>query len=84
MLAKKRRATTDRNEGSTGVPSARRGSRRQMDPSLQGLLVMFLGAAIVWQADRIGGHFHVDPWLAATTGVFISASGLVIQRRGRR
>lgn len=45
---------------------------------------MFLGAAIVWQADALGSHFSADPRLVAAAGLFISASGLVIQRRGRR
>lgn len=76
----------ERREPRPTADTARQGRPRRpvADPSLQGLIVMFVGAAIVWQADAIGAALGVQPALAATTGLFISASGLVIQRRGRR
>lgn len=44
---------------------------------------MLAGAAIVWQAERLAAVFHVEPALAASVGLLISGSGLVVQRRGR-
>lgn len=68
-----------------GTTAAADGSRRRRsDASLQGVLIMFLGAAIVWQADAIGAWLGTEPKFAAVAGVVISASGLVVQRRGRR
>ncbi|MBX6350806.1 MAG: hypothetical protein IRZ11_04790 [Clostridia bacterium] len=77
--AERRRAAPPGDE-----PRPPRPRRPVADPSLQGLVVMFVGAAIVWQADAIGQALGIQPALAATTGLFISASGLVIQRRSRR
>ncbi|MBX5476139.1 MAG: hypothetical protein IRZ18_03330 [Clostridia bacterium] len=69
--------------GQDNASSPRSPRRRGLDGSTQGFLIMLAGAAIVWQAERLAAVFHVEPALAASVGLLISGSGLVVQRRGR-
>ncbi|MBE3590255.1 MAG: hypothetical protein IMW98_05475 [Firmicutes bacterium] len=69
-------------EGKGAGPS-RPPRRGGLDGGTQGLLIMLAGAAVVWQAERLAAALHVEPALIASVGLFISASGLVVQRRGR-